>query len=675
MTYLARMVFFASLVFPHTVFASVSDRTVTWSPGDLMPTMSIVRQVENVGLAPVIDNVADLKAISNKVLDPGVHRWSDIGCNYFSSTDFLYIPPGSHLIVDCQANSTVRGISVEGTLTTDNYADVAIQTETLLVYPGGQVNIAPSDGVIHELVFDGAVNIAEDPNQWSMGVVSLGDWNVRGNRTNQTITARMQPATAGDQCVTLTEAPTDWRSGDEIVIPPDRSGISRPSGHYLFEQDIRGVALNLEIMTIDTVNGSLVCFTEQLASDHVESDIAHMTRDVIIRGLNPPSGPERLNLPHVAFLRGPVSHIGVRTQFTGRTRAGIINPVKLRPLSSTYGKLFPDRPHNAVGKYSGAHCHHSRDMCRISYGVDYQPDPDFNASKHSYVCHGTHCEFYRNVAVGTVSPFMTDETGGAGGVVQENYAVMLGSLAGGSTDLLPTELLSGGRLNLISDNTGLITSRFLEVEEFDSEWMAHLGDENLVLDLAHQSFANLSFGYWARNHVMDYIDNVAVGVSVGGCLGTFNHPARRPVLFPELEHGSPPRIQEIIDNPPSPDNHRIHHRGFSGLGIRCEAWGASMAFSYNNGEDGTYGDERNYAYGLIVRDLDPDGRNSCITLTHSRSLDLTGAECHGSGVSAGAIDINNNNFDLDRTGATITGYAAEVLCQGNPNENCLEGGS
>ena len=135
----------------------------------------------------------------------------------------VHIPKGQNVIYSGTDITVYDKIVVEGSLTIqpDN-ADVYLTAGTIVVDGMmGTLNIN-TDNSAHTVTieFDGAIDLATDPEQVMVGLLSLGgNLNVTGNPTDRTMAEITSYATAGSSTIGLEGDLSGFAIGGELVLP------------------------------------------------------------------------------------------------------------------------------------------------------------------------------------------------------------------------------------------------------------------------------------------------------------------------------------------------------------------------------------------------------------------------------------------------------------------------
>src|SRR5262245_14336176 len=203
--------------------------------------------------------------------------------------DLVVIAPGTTVTVD-QSTAPVAGVRVDAgaTLAFDPGRGGTLPT-TRNVIVNGTLRMRPASPSVTQVlrfvdvdesrfVGGGMEPIASDVGLW---VVGAGKLDLAGSpKTGWTRLAGA--AAAGATSVTLQDAPTGWRAGDEISIAP----TSRPAGN-----DRDDPAFNdFDERTITAVSGGTITLDSPLAHQHPRvngawsAEVMNLTRNVRVEG-------------------------------------------------------------------------------------------------------------------------------------------------------------------------------------------------------------------------------------------------------------------------------------------------------------------------------------------------------------------------------------------------------
>lgn len=299
-------------------------------------------------------------------------RWSDPsvwGGVLPGPTDDVLIPTRVAVTAD-GLTGRARILCVKGELLFDRAAPVTLTAHTVLVLPGGRLELGtPAEPLAHRarLVLGGPRLSEElDPNQHGGGLLVLGEWTAGG--AAKTGFAR-SPASVPSGATTLSLAApvSGWKPGDTLVLPDTRSPARR-----VFE---KSVASHTERATVQSVapGGKLVTLTTPARFSHLGNGgffphIGNLSRSVTVESAD---GKNRAHTLVGESARADLSGVGLVG--LGRTRIDALNP-KTNHIGR-YALHF----HHANGPFAGIDGYRSR---VVGCAVD-------GSDKWGIVVHGT----------------------------------------------------------------------------------------------------------------------------------------------------------------------------------------------------------------------------------------------------------------------------------------------
>ena len=136
----------------------------------------------------------------------------------------------------------------------------------LVIYPGGELNFSPSSlsqltlGTLQvhaaasliigtqanpmqedshaEIIFkDRAIDLSIDPAQYGNGLIAFGTVSIHGRTVPDTFVRLSKEPSPGGTTLSLAKAATNWRIGDELVIPDTRQTDPRPSRGFVSQTE------------------------------------------------------------------------------------------------------------------------------------------------------------------------------------------------------------------------------------------------------------------------------------------------------------------------------------------------------------------------------------------------------------------------------------------------------
>ncbi len=156
-----------------------------------------------------------------------------------------------------------------------------------MVMPDGVMSVGTAEAPVianSRIVFmDEPTNPVTDPEQWGMGLLVFGEFNVSGlEKTSSYVRLAKEPVSGARQ-LELTESPVGWKAGDIIVLP-DTSSAWNPN--------------KVEELIVESVNGRIVSLRHPLAFAHPGAKLAdgslqylphvgNISRNVVFTSANP----------------------------------------------------------------------------------------------------------------------------------------------------------------------------------------------------------------------------------------------------------------------------------------------------------------------------------------------------------------------------------------------------
>ena len=263
----------------------------------------------------------------------------------------------SHTVrFDSTGDVSVIGIDNGGTLRFSTTAPTLLRVGTLMVLPGGTLEVGTEANPVEPwvtaqiVIADRLLDQISDPDQFGTGLIVVdGTVTIRGALKQPTFVRVAAEPRAGHTTIAFDAPVTGWRVGDRVFLPDTRQV---PAGHW-FDP---GYPLQIDERTIEGIdaNGRSITLSNSLSFDHrgardadgtasvVQGGVAllphvgNMTRNVIIRSENPSGTRGHAMFTH----RSTVFIQYAQFQDLGRTRA--------EPL---------DARTNHIGRYP-LHIHH-----------------------------------------------------------------------------------------------------------------------------------------------------------------------------------------------------------------------------------------------------------------------------------------------------------------------------
>jgi hypothetical protein len=345
---------------------------------------------------------ADAHGMPVVVQADGIMIGTDVVPRFLNLSRVLVVAAGT--TVTPAADSTWDYIEVAGTLRVARDRDTILRFTHLFVRPGGVLDVGtqgdpiPADRRVELIVRGGpAIDTRRDPFQWGNGLLNFGR-QTRVGSAKRAWTSTIGDIAPGATRLVLSEDPTGWRIGDELLLPDTRQTTmpARPRREapvFIAALDGRAVTLtkplDFEHNAIRDPEGSVVLLPR----------VANLTRNVVVRSENAQATPG-----HTANIGMDATWDVRYNEFValGRTQVGILDSVNL--ATNHIGT-------NQVGRYADHH-HHAQGFGSSSVGNVYRAAPG-NSGKWGVAVHGTHDELLEeNIAVGFP---------GAGFVTEDGY--------------------------------------------------------------------------------------------------------------------------------------------------------------------------------------------------------------------------------------------------------------
>ena len=335
--------------------------------------------------------------------------------------DTALVPPGIQVTYAGSSPAALHGIRVDGALTFSPSVVSELTLDTLEVEHTGELVIGTAEdpvtgNVSIRFVSDSDIDTLEDPGLLGRGLVASGPVTIHGQAKTVHTKVAVDPL-AGQDTITLAEAPRNWQVGDTLVVTG-----TRYSG-WKWDNDVQDVIYHGtqdEVVTITALNGDQVTFDPPLQYDHVsprpdlKASVANFTRTVSFRTVNGESVPVHRR-GHVMFRH----HNDVDVRYAAFHQLGRTDKSVPSFNSGDLGTLVPDD--NIRGRYS-FHFHRS--------GIDEPASPGiavgnavFNSPGWGYVHHDSNAIFHNNASYETFGAGFVAETGNEIGAWTNNIAI------------------------------------------------------------------------------------------------------------------------------------------------------------------------------------------------------------------------------------------------------------
>jgi len=363
---------------------------------------------------PRIRTLVRLPDVTHVAVDDGA--WTDpdtwLDGNVPGDGARVRIRPGVEVTLDHRDDERLETLRVDGTFRVDPTVDTRLRVETIVTTDGSRFEIGTEStpvrsGVTAEIEFldSGAVTRDRDPFLVGRGLVTRGEVEMVGAEKSAWHTLSRDPR-RGDTSFELSEAPTNWSVGDDIVTP----GLEAYADEQLDNQD--------EERVVSGIDGSTVRFEGSLDHDHVppksdlETYVLNLTRNVQL-------GSENDALAHRGHFmvmeeqETVIKYVAMNDMGrTDKSRA-VTDPLWHRGESSTDGQ---DNPR---ARYS-LHLHRTgiTEKRHLVKGCVVRDNPGLG-----YVVHGSCADLEDNIAYRVTGTGFFTEEGTEIGSFRRNFAL------------------------------------------------------------------------------------------------------------------------------------------------------------------------------------------------------------------------------------------------------------
>ena len=443
---------------------SQASATANDDPAALLHLSNPIMQTEALA---VFDLMKDADATVRVTQDS---RWSDL---HIREGDRIVIAQGVTVTIDDVFNDvTAYWIRVDGALKFKTDVNTGIRVDTIIVTTTGKFEMGSETEAIAadveaKVIFQGKTDIdrAWDPLGFSRGLISHGEVSIRG--ANKTGYATVTEALKGQQSITLSSVPADWRKNDKLVL----SGFEY--GQH-------------EELTLDRIEGSTVYFKEALKFDHklpegyvdaekaFEFHLVNVSRNAVLEsealGILDANGkydPDRM--AHVMFMHSDKVSVQYASSYNGRTD-------KLRPLIPSEvinGVLKSGTGENVSGRYAWNFYKTGIDTALPAL---IKGSVAMGSQGWGFVNHNSNVAMDSNIAYNVVGAGFVEATGVGVGVMQNNLAI-----------------------HSIGSGFGLY-------------------EHALVTGIREQSYGHEGYGFWFQGSGMKAINNIALNQAGHGMM-------------------------------------------------------------------------------------------------------------------------------------------------------------
>lgn len=184
----------------------------------------------------------------------------------------VHVPEAIEVTVDREESARLHWLRVDGTVQFDPVVDTQLRVDTIVTTHGSTFRmgtestpVKPDRSAQIEFLDRGPIDTEWDPIRVSRGLLTFGRTEIYGAETT-TWTTLDQHATAGDTAIVLSNAPTNWTEGDELVLPGQRPPEITGRGA---DSEVTEASIEDEEVTIASIDGRRVTLDRALEYDHL----------------------------------------------------------------------------------------------------------------------------------------------------------------------------------------------------------------------------------------------------------------------------------------------------------------------------------------------------------------------------------------------------------------------
>jgi hypothetical protein len=368
-----------------------------------------VLQNEHCALLDLVDDpkVTHAAAHDGRWLDPAT--WNE-GRSPGAQANAL-IPRGRTVTIDGILEPALRTLRVDGTLRFAPDRDSTLRVDTLVVSPGGHLEIGTPGEPIHadkrvKILFadPGPIDPAWDPLLLSRGLISHGTATIHGAEITSFLPLARAPG-RGETRLELSRAPAGWTRGDRLILTGTR-----------FSKD--GEDEDLEILSI----AGPVVTVRPLAFDHRVPDpglsvyVGNLTRNVVFESEN---SKDVARFGHIMFMHS--QKVDVRyASFVHLGRTDKRKPVN-DPKVDKDGTRVEGTGLNARGRYA-LHFHRTGSSRNAAPAL-VRGCAVVNGPGWGFLNHSSFVDFEDNVAYDVNGAAFVTEAGDEIGSFRRNLAI------------------------------------------------------------------------------------------------------------------------------------------------------------------------------------------------------------------------------------------------------------
>ena len=370
------------------------------------------------------------------------------------SGDRIAIRDNHTVLLESQSTARIDSLEISGTLAFSTSRNTRLLVANVLVMPEGHLRIGTSQSpvaaqVTAELtIANKPLDLAADPRQFGTGLIVLGEVTIHGAAISQTWQRLAVEPKAGDRVIYLSQAATNWQSGDTIVLPDSR----QVAASQVRDFTAGDISPEWEEAVIQHVFGTAIILTAPLKFGHAGArnvdgqleflpHVALLDRNVVIRSENPAG-----TRGHTMFTaRADVSVSYAEFRDLGRTDA-------MRPVDSSTFDQHGNVTHlgtNQVGRYA-VHLHHlmgPENPTNTGYQYEMIGNSIHGSKKWAMALHGASFGLVdRNVVYNAQgSGIVTEDGTEIGNVISNNISIRIqGTGIDGKDGTLENDFGRGG---------------------------------------------------------------------------------------------------------------------------------------------------------------------------------------------------------------------------------------
>jgi hypothetical protein len=322
----------------------------------------------------------------------------------------VHIPKDKTVTVGDILKTPYQTVRVDGTLRFEPSKDSSLSVDTMVVTPSGHLVIGTAEQPIApnhraQLIFtgNGPIDTEWDPHLLSRGLISHGTATMHGTPTTAFL-ALARPARRGDDRLSLSDKPVNWKKGDKLVLIG--TDLQRNQDEQLTILSISGKEVRVRPLVYD----------HMIPVSGLSVFVANVTRNVILESQTPKPVTSR---GHVMFMHSPQATIE-NVAFYNLGRSDKLLPAN-DPKVDHREHLTPGTGQNPRGRYA-VHFHRTgtgaREKPALVRGCVVVNSPGWG-----FVNHSSHVIFEDNVAFNVSGAAFVTEAGDEIGTFRHNIAI------------------------------------------------------------------------------------------------------------------------------------------------------------------------------------------------------------------------------------------------------------